>query len=200
MLVKGSDVATIVACGGAGRRLGWDKPSRVLAGKALIERAIEQAAAFGGPAALAVAGTGRFSEHGLPQLPDDPPDIGPIAALRSGFRFAHDVNCSHLLMIGCDQPFLPDDLVERLRTAIGTHGAAVPVSHGRDQYMAALWRVNLLALEGYIASGERSLWRFAETVGMTRLEWEDSQADPFADIDDAEALASAEARIGGEGR
>lgn len=188
--------ATIVACGGLGRRLGADKAVQELGGITLLDRAIALATSFGGPVALAVRQGQQLAGRDYEQLADGTPQEGPVSALESGFRFAEAQQCSHLLMIACDQPFLPADLLERLKAAIADKGVAVPVSDGHDQYMAALWKVDRPALVSYIAAGGRALWRFAETVGMARVPWpSDSGEDCFTDIDDAASLAEAEARI-----
>ena len=190
------DFATIVACGGLGRRLGADKPTLELGGVALVDRALALAASYGGPVALAVRPGQDFAGRGFEQFIDAHPDAGPVSALASGFRFAASQGVSHILMIGCDQPFLPASLAQRLIAAIGDDGAAVPVSLGRDQYMAALWRVDPVALDRFTASGGRALWRYAASVGMVRVPWPDNGGpDDFADIDDRPAFEAAERRL-----
>lgn len=193
--------ATVVACGGIGQRMNADKASLRLAGVTLADRAIVQAQSFGGPVALSVRPGQRLASHDLPELTDETENLGPISALESGFRFASDNGRSHLLMIGCDQPFLPLDLAERLCAAIGDHGVAVPFSGGHGQYMAALWKVDPTGLQAYVARGGRALWRYAEAIGMATVPWpDDNGRGPFADIDDPAALAEAERRIRDEAR
>lgn len=194
-------LAAIVACGGASARLGRDKAQQLLGDATLIERAIGLARNYGGPIALAAREVRPDLADDVPILVDDEPSAGPISALKSGFAFAHDHGCSHVLLLACDQPFLPEDLAGRLSAAIGTSGVAMPVSGGHDQNMAALWRCAPEALSDYIAGGGRSLWRFAETLGMVRVEWGCVPHDPFADIDEPAQLAAAQKRIaeGGAG-
>lgn len=190
--------ATTIACGGSSERLGEDKAQQLLAGETLLVRAIRIARHYGGPVALAARAGEVEGSQGLPVLLDEQSGIGPISALASGFAFAEEEACSHLLLLACDQPFLPDDLAERLGEAIGDHGVAIPVSNGRDQNMAALWRCAPSELADYIADGGRSLWRFGESVGITRVIWDDLGLDRFADIDDSTQLASAEERLSKE--
>lgn len=104
-----------------------------------------------------------------------------------------------MLLIGCDMPFLPDDLVQRLADAIGDAGAAMPESGGFLHPLATLWRVDAGAVEAYIAAGGQSVRRFAETLGLVRVTWDDAP-DPFANVNDAAALAAAEARIRAQAR
>lgn len=185
---------TVIACGGAGRRFGGPKWSARLGGAALVDHAIEAARSYGAPIALAVREGMELDGYGVPVLTDEEEDIGPASALLSGFRRAKALGLESVLLIACDQPFLPGDLSSRLREALGEAGVAVPRSNGHDQLMAGLWRVDVASLEAYVADGGRSLWRYAEMRGMVRVEWEAEPDDPFADIDDGEALAKAEAR------
>lgn len=187
--------ATIIACGGAGKRFGEDKALQLLAGETLLARAIRIARSYGCPIALAARNAEIPGSESLPVLLDEQPDLGPISALASGFAFSVRGDCSHVLLLACDQPFLPDDLAKRLADAIGDNGVAIPVSNGHDQNMAALWRCAPNKLKDYIAGGGRSLWRFGESVGITRVNWDDSDADSFTDIDDRVQLAAAEERL-----
>ncbi|MHA7818893.1 MAG: molybdenum cofactor guanylyltransferase [Erythrobacter sp.] len=185
---------TIIACGGEGRRFGGPKWSAELGGVALIEHAIARARGYGAPIALAVREGMGMDVPGLTHLDDDLEDIGPVSALLSGFRHASEQGVDAVLLLACDQPFLPHDLASRLIEAIADSGVAAPRSNGHDQLMAALWRVDLPSLDDYIAGGGRSLWHYAESRGLVRVEWDDHPADPFADIDDREALEAARAR------
>ena len=163
--------AVVIACGGLGKRFGADKAQQELGQETLLSRSIRLAKRYGTSIALAARNQRMPGSGDLPVLVDDQPDLGPISALASGFAFAAQEGATHVLLLACDHPFLPRDLAERLVAAIGDAGVAIPVSHGQDQNMAALWRCDRAALETYIAGGGRSLWRFAETVGMNRVEW-----------------------------
>ena len=186
---------TIIACGGEGKRFGSDKADATLGDVTLMNRAVAIARGFGGPLAIATRSGARTQRNDLPLLIDRQGGLGPIAALESAFAFAQAQGSSHALLIACDQPFLPADLARRLTLAIGDHGVAMPVSNGHDQNMAALWRVDGAMLGDYIAGGGRSLWGFAERVGMTRVDWGGAAADPFADVDTPGDLEAARIRI-----
>lgn len=187
--------AIVIAAGGDGARIGGGKPARMLGGLRLIDHAVAWARRHGDAVALAVRpGDGDWGT-GCPLLFDGHRDIGPISALASAFDHARAQRRPAVLMIGCDMPFLPDDLVERLSSALDGHGAALPVSCGRLHPTAALWRPDSGALDAYVARGGQSLRRFAGEVGMAEVAWDAAGPDPFANINDAAALAAAEARI-----
>lgn len=186
----------IIAAGGDGERIGGGKPLRTLAGRRLLDHAIDWAQTQSDLVALALKDTAQLPPSNLPIRLDRQPGLGPISALDSAFRFGAEAGRAHAMLIGCDQPFLPPDLVAKLASRIGAHGAAMPVSLGRHQPMASLWRIDEAALEQFIAGGGRSLWRFASAVGAVSVEWEASATeDPFANINDLDHLAKAAPRF-----
>lgn len=188
--------AIVIAAGGEGQRIGGDKPLRLLGGRSLLAHAIEIAACQSDCVALAVGKPGQIDAGGLPVLCDAIAGNGPISALVSAFAFAAAQARAQVLLIGCDQPFLPRDLAARLAAALGARKVAMPVSFGKYQPLAALWRVDEAALADYIAQGGASLWRFAAVQGVVHVEWPETAAyDPFANINDPAALAEAEAHL-----
>lgn len=198
MSTGGSSLGTaiVIAVGGSGDRLGGGKPDRSLGDASLLQHALSLANQWGGPLAVSVRDEVPSSAGSAAVTKDSALIEGPIAALESGFRFAAEHGCSYLLLLACDMPFLPPDLLPRLQRAIGEAKAALPVSEGRPQTMAGLWKVDPEPLEVYLATGQRSLWRFAEQQNAVRIYWEDPAShDPFADIDDQAALDEAERRL-----
>ncbi len=187
---------SVIACGGKSRRFGADKAAHELGGISLLDRVVAIAQGYDAPVALAGRSKGQATPADLPLLPDREPGLGPVSALLSAFAFASAQDRRFVLLLGCDQPFLPTDLPDRLLAAIGDDcGAAIPVSSGHDQNMAALWRVDEPALQDFFAGGGRSPWRYAERVGLTRVPWDETHGDLFMDIDERSDLAAAEARL-----
>ena len=189
----------MIAAGGDGARIGGGKPARRLGDRRLIDHAVAWARRHGENVALAVRpGDGDWGT-GCPLLFDARSGIGPISALESAFGHARAHGRAAVLMIGCDMPFLPDDLIPRLSTELGAAGgkagAALPSSGGRLHPAAALWRPDGQALAAYMARGGESLRRFAAAVGMVEVAWDAAAPDPFANINDAAALAAAEVRM-----
>ena len=96
---------------------------------------------------------------GLPILPDTLPNFpGPLAGVLAGLEQAARAGYERVAVVPCDTPFLPVDLVARLRAAAGEEGGAVTVSGGRRHPAVALWPVRLgQALR--IASHSRAILR-----------------------------------------
>lgn len=194
--------AIVIAAGGEGRRMGGAKPLRELGGRTLLDHAAAWAQRQGGPCALAVRAAEQVPPTSLPLLIDAHPGIGPVSALLSAMRFAREQGCTAVMLIGCDQPFLPDDLPARLLAAIGDHAVAMPVSGGKDQPLASLWRLHESAVAAFIGEGGRSLWRLADRLGAVRAAWDSAgaQPDPFANINDPASLARLAAAIDQTGK
>lgn len=190
-------VAAVILAGGEGRRIGGNKPLRQLAGRSLVDRAIEIARGYASDVAIAVGAADRLPGTGIPHLLDREADWGPLAGLAAGLQFASDRACDLLLTLPCDCPFLPADLAARLTGALDSaSNAAIPSQRGRLQPACGLWRVSVRALlPDYAASGRRSLHGFAEAVGFTAVGWPDEAPDSFFNINSSEQLAAAETML-----
>lgn len=195
--------AVVIAAGGDGQRIGGGKPYRRLAGISLLDRALFWANRRSDCVAVAQRKDMPRRDPDVRILHDDVDGLGPMSALVSAFAFAVEQQRSHVLLIGCDMPFLPDDLPKLLQSRIGDAGAAVPVTGGHWHPMAALWKVDLPAIASWVAAGGRAPRRFAEHVGMVVVDWPACGAayavDPFFNVNTPEDLAMAEGLIKSEG-
>jgi molybdopterin-guanine dinucleotide biosynthesis protein A len=166
----------------------------LLDGRRLIDHALAWAMRHSDAVALAVRPGAADWQTGLPLLVDRHAGIGPISALAGAFRFARQQQRQAVLMIGCDMPFLPDELLARLQSALPGHAAAMPVSGGRRHPMATLWVPEVTAVDAYIAGGGQAPWRFAQASGLVEVLWDDTP-DPFVNINTPADLAAAEQRL-----
>lgn len=125
----------LVLAGGAGRRLGGDKPARILAGRPLLAHACARLAPQVARLAVAVGpATGRFAGR----LPPDAVPVadpagagGPLAGLAAGLGWLAETAPGEeaaLLVVPVDMPFLPADLANRL----GRVSPAAPVAVARS--------------------------------------------------------------------
>ena len=191
------DTAVVILAGGEGRRIGGGKPLRRLAGATLIEHALRQAMPLSPIVAISVKDSGQLGAIASVPLLVDGRGEGPIAGIAAALGFARSQGLSFVLTIPCDTPLLPPDLLARLSEALGAaHGAAVATSGANIHPSCALWRSSTAeALPAYLASGRSSLKGFAAQVGMVEVEWPASPFDPFFNVNSADDLAAAEARI-----
>ena len=199
----GDGVAGLLLAGGLARRMGGgDKCLRLLGGVTLLERVRRIAAPQVACLALNANGEpGRFADYGLEVVADILPDHpGPLAGVLSGMRWARQrlPGARWLATFPTDAPFLPDDLVARLRAAGG--GLACARSDGRSHPVAGLWP---LALEADLAralttEGVRKIDRWTARHGVREVAWPLAGAlDPFFNANRPEDLERAEALLGG---
>lgn len=156
VLDPAADVAGVVLAGGLGRRMGGgDKCLRTLAGQPLIGHVIARARPQVAALLLNVndgASAAELSRFGLPIAADVVAGFaGPLAGILTAMRWAQASapSCRWLASFAADTPFLPRNLVERLRAAVADDGArdgaaiACAASAGRSHPVIALWPVAL---------------------------------------------------------
>lgn len=165
----------MIAAGGSGSRDDGNKPERMLRDARPIDRDCNQAKRHSDVVALAVRPDDGAWGTGLPLLFDTMKGIGPISALHSAIYEAVRRVRAAPLLIGCDLPVLPYDLIHPLSAARLGQGVAMPVRHP----MAAMWRSELGPLERWSAERGQSLLRYAEAIGMAQIEGADTP-EPFA--------------------
>lgn len=192
-------IGIVIFAGGEGRRIGGDKPRRLLAGRPLIDHVLERAVEWSVHVAIAA----RDPDSGLPgqRLLVDHVGEGPIAGLASAFRFARKERLNAVLTFPCDTPFLPADLLSRLEEALAPPArAAMAASGGREHPSCALWSAEAEPeLAVYLDSGGRSLTGFARRLDARVVEWAFEPIDPFFNVNDQADLEAAEAIIRGRG-
>jgi molybdopterin-guanine dinucleotide biosynthesis protein A len=148
-----------ILAGGQARRFGSDKAQALFEGARLIDRV---AAALSAQCASVVV-CGR-EEPGFVCLPDWPETgLGPLGGLAAALHHAGERGFAQVLSAGVDVPDLPFDLA----ASLAGEGAAIVES----QPVVGLWPVSAgPLLEGFLAEGGRSLYRFADHVGARRVE------------------------------
>ena len=186
-----------ILAGGAGRRIGGDKPRRLLGGARLLDRVLAKAQAIGSPVILVVREPGQVAGFDGTVVQDAPGVAGPLGGLASALAWAADAGADQVLTLPCDMPFLPADLHPRPALALREEsGAAVAASGGRLHPVCALWRTTLAApLAQRAGEGRLSLRGLGEAVGWVVVDWPTDRGDPFRNIDTAEDLVSAEAAL-----
>lgn len=145
-------LGALILAGGRSVRMGRPKAwlpfgSDTLLGR--VSRALLQVAA----PVLVLA---RDHEQELPPLPpavgklvDERCDAGPLAGLTQGLdhlAVAHGfAETDALLLSACDLPFLDAEFVRGLTTHLADHDIVLPITDGREEPLAALYRVGLRA-------------------------------------------------------
>jgi molybdopterin-guanine dinucleotide biosynthesis protein A len=188
----------ILAGGRATRMGGGDKGRLVVSGRPLIGHVIDRLSGqVDGLALNANGDAARWDDLGLPVLPDaDDERPGPLAGVLAGLDWAAGQGAEAIVTAAADTPFLPQDLVSRLRAAAGPSGLALAATRedGRvwPQPTFGLWPVALRDdLRAALADGTRKILRWTDRHGAGLAIWE--EAAPFFNVNTPEDLARAEA-------
>ncbi len=191
-------ITAIVLAGGEGRRMGGlDKGLIALHGRPLVEWVLTRIRPQ--VTEILISANRNFETYGRfghPVLPDRTEGfVGPLAGIARGLIEArHEL----VLAVPCDTPFLPDDLVARLYTALagGAHDLAVPLAGGRTQNAICLMRRQAGAsLAAYLAQGGRKVQEWQRSLRLALADFSD-EAGFFVNINRPEQLARLEARGG----
>ncbi len=184
-----------ILAGGAGRRIGGDKPRRLLGGARLLDHALRCASGTTAPCILVARSPEQVAGFDGTVVLDAPGVEGPLAGLLSALSWAAEAGADRVLTLPCDMPFLPDNLLSRLEQALAPgFGVAVAASGGRLHPVCALWRTAVVpTLVQRAGEGQLSLRGLGEAVGCAVADWSIEEGDPFININTAEDLAAAEA-------
>jgi len=172
----------VILAGGAGSRMGGNKPFTPYGKTTLIEAAIARlkpqvrevvvnAGARGSPLSLPLSALGVRLIH------DDIPGKGPLSGVLSALRFAESADDNAVITAPCDMPELPMDMVERLSSA---NADIVWFKGERDYPLCARWRVSIApALEAALtaAAGDGlRVMHFLATQDTVTVPAEDDRA------------------------
>lgn len=193
-----ADITGVILAGGQGRRMGGvDKGLQNLDGRPLVQWVLERLAPQVGTVLInANQNLARYGEFGCAVLPDAIPGFaGPLAGLHAALAQART---PLLVTVPCDSPFLPADLVTRLRDALDAQGADIAVPRtGRQMHRAfCLARREVLPkLDAFLASGERKVGLWHASLNLAEVGFDD-QAAAFSNINTPEELARLEQQSG----
>jgi molybdopterin-guanine dinucleotide biosynthesis protein A len=201
VMMEAFGIPGVVLAGGLARRMGGgDKPLREIAGQTILARAVARLEPQCEGLLLSANGDPlRFASLGLPVIADDVKDHpGPLAGILAGLDWAaaHRPNAQWTLTAPGDCPFLPRDLVARLRQAVSVEGAelAVAASQGRSHPVIGLWRVALRGAlrEALVVEGLRKVESWTARFGVATVAWPAEPVDPFFNVNTGEDLVKAE--------
>jgi molybdopterin-guanine dinucleotide biosynthesis protein A len=184
-------VSGIVLAGGQGRRMGGvDKGLVHLRGKPMVAWVLERLAPQVGEIVInANQNLEAYAAFGHRVVPDDVGGFaGPLAGLHAGLAaVAHEL----AVTVPCDSPFLPLDLVARLRAALGANELAVAKTGDQPHPVFSLVRRSVHAhLGAFLAGGGRKIDAWYASLKVVEVPFDD-EADAFRNINTREELGQA---------
>ena len=182
----------LILAGGRSRRMqGRDKALLVLQGETLLAHGIRCLRPQVDALALnSNAAPESLSAYGLPVLPDRWPGFpGPLAGIHAGLvQYPED----YLVTVAVDLPFLPPDLVTRLRAGMETKACAF-ASDAERHALALLWHPGSAAsVEDYLQRGGRNLKDYLAVHGQPVRFDRPQDRGLFFNLNTPEDLARAE--------
>ena len=187
-------VSGVVLAGGQGSRMGGvDKGLQPFRGKPMVAHVVERLAPQVDELLInANRNPGDYARFGHRVIADEIPGFaGPLAGFERGL--AHASN-ELVVTVPCDSPFLPADLVARLRARLESDGAQLAVARTGDQEhpVFCLMRRDVLAsLQRFLGSGQRKIDRWYGELRVASVAFDD-EADAFLNINTREELSNLE--------
>jgi molybdenum cofactor guanylyltransferase len=184
----------VILAGGRATRMGGEDKGLVLLGGRPMVAWIAAALAPQVDALIINANRNidRYAALGYPVVPDALAEFqGPLAGMASAMQA---MGPRDLVTAPCDSPFVPPDLVARLRRSRATAGAGIAVAHdgGRLQPVFALISCSLRAsLEAFLARGDRKIDLWFEQCGYATADFSDCQRT-FININSPDELRAIE--------
>jgi molybdopterin-guanine dinucleotide biosynthesis protein A len=188
-------ITGLVLAGGQGRRMGSvDKGLVLLQGEPMARHVIGRLAPQVDEILVnANRNIADYEALGHPVVRDRIDGFaGPLAGLHAGMTRAER---PLLVTVPCDSPFLPFDLVARLKAALDAAGADLAVARTHDQPhpVFALVRRSLLPhLTQFLEGGGRKIDAWYASLKAVEVPFDD-EADAFRNINTADELKEAEA-------
>ncbi|MFQ3789699.1 molybdenum cofactor guanylyltransferase MobA [Halomonas sp. A29] len=195
-----TDITGLILAGGQGRRMGGrDKGLELLGGVALANHV--QARLVGRVAEVLISANRHL--EGYRDLADrvvtdsEGGFQGPLMGIYSGLCAA---STPWVLVVPCDMPSLPLDLVDRMAAGIGSHRIAVAHDGERLHPVVVLLEKVLAGdLHASLAAGERKVGRWFERHAWTTVDFSDCP-EAFGNLNTEEDKRRLEARLNEESR
>jgi molybdopterin-guanine dinucleotide biosynthesis protein A len=189
-------VSGIVLAGGRGRRMGGvDKGLQLLRGKPMVRWVIERLSPQVDEVLInANQNIAAYESFGNRVVSDEVGGFaGPLAGLASGMAVAAQ---PLVVTVPCDSPFLPADLVARLRAALEANDADLAVARtgAQPHPVFALTRRRLsTGLAAFLSAGGRKIDAWYAPLKTVEVPFDD-QPDAFLNINTRDELEESERR------
>jgi molybdopterin-guanine dinucleotide biosynthesis protein A len=191
-----SRVTGVVLAGGQGSRMGGvDKGLQPFRGKPMVAHVVERLVPQVDQLLInANRNPDAYAQFGYRVIADEIEGFaGPLAGFERGLAHATG---DLVVTVPCDSPFLPADLVARLRDALEGAGAELAVARTGAQAhpVFSLMRRGVHAsLTQFLSSGQRKIDKWYAALKVVEVAFDD-EADAFLNINTREELASLEPR------
>ena len=191
-----ASVTGVVLAGGQGSRMGGvDKGLQPFRGRPMAAHAVERLAPQVDELLInANRNPEAYAQFGHRVIADEIEGFaGPLAGFERGLAHATG---NLVVTAPCDSPFLPLDLVKRLRAALDAGDVELAVAKTGAQahpVFCLMRRTVHESLRQFLSRGERKIDRWYASLKVVEVPFDD-EADAFLNINTREELASLEPR------
>ncbi|MGZ5041383.1 MAG: molybdenum cofactor guanylyltransferase MobA [Usitatibacter sp.] len=191
-----AEVTGVVLAGGQGSRMGGvDKGLQPFRGRTMVEHVIERLLPQVDEILVnANRNPDAYARFGHRVVADEIEGFaGPLAGFERGLAHAAG---ALVVTVPCDSPFLPADLVARLREALEREGADLAVAKTGEQAhpVFSLMRRGVHgSLREFLSSGQRKIDKWYAGLRVVEVAFDD-EPDAFLNINTREELAGLEPR------
>lgn len=192
------DITAVILAGGRSERMGGEDKGLVeLWGKPLLAHVLDVVSTQVDSVIISAnRNLQRYQNFGAPVIADKMGEHwGPLAGIATALQA---IRTSYLLTLPCDTPCLPDDLIDRLCTALASESADLSVAHDgtRLQNTIVLLPRHLVDdLDAYLDSGQRKVETWLRQHKIAEVAYTDRD-NPFLNVNSSEQLQALEAEQG----
>ncbi|WP_439240523.1 molybdenum cofactor guanylyltransferase MobA [Lonepinella sp. BR2474] len=184
-------ISAVILAGGKARRMqGADKGLQILAGKPLVEHIIRRLRPQIAEIAInANRHIEQYQQFGLPVFSDELADFqGPLSGMLTSLKRA---TSDYVLFVPCDCPFLPLNLLEKLKSAVLISQPLVAYATDGEREHPTFCLVSRQlcpALSAYLDQGERRMLQFMLEQGAVAVDFSE-QKTAFRNFNTLQELA-----------
>lgn len=192
-----SQISLAVLAGGKARRMGGDDKGLVtIAGKAMIEHVLAKyAPKVANVQIIANRNQDKYQAFGHPVYGDQMEGFqGPLAGMRTALSHCQT---PLLLVVPCDAPMLPDDLIERMHQQMETEQSdiAVACDEQREHSVVLMMRRTVLeSLDEFLSNGDRKILLWYNQRPLSKVMFS-GLSNAFANINTVEQLSELEPQL-----
>ena len=183
-------ISAVILAGGQAKRMGGvDKGLQTLHGKPLFQFIYDRLHSQVEHISVnANRNQAIYATAGLPVFGDKIEGFqGPLSGILTALERSET---DFVLFVPCDSPFFPDNLLEKLKSAVDFHGVSIAYVHDgeREHPTFCLMACGLKdKLAAYLASGERRMLQFMRQNGAVSVDFSENKA-AFTNINTLDEL------------
>ena len=127
-----------------------------------------------------------YQQYNFPVVRDKSESVGPLSGILSASEFTKH---STVLVVPCDMPFLPLNLVEVLSPALDGNAVSISSNGQRQPLVCLLDALVISTIDDFLKSGQRSVDRWLQSINGKILPW-DNDPEAFRNLNKTTDLIS----------